>query len=1011
MRTKPYILGLDLGTNSIGWACIDQSKGAPSGLLAQGSRIFEAGLEIDAGGKGTPLNLERRTARQRRRQHDRRKRRILKVRRILQSVEMLPANKPEHNDAAWKALLAKDPYALRAKALDHKIELQELGLCIYQFAHRRGFLSNSKALKKDDDFGKLMQATKHFTAEMEAEGARTWGEYLSRTNPHEQRIRANYTLRLWYTAEFDLIWQKQQEFHPSILTKELYERAKEALFFQRPLKSQAHLIGHCELEPKRKRAPFALLMAQEFRLLQSLNHLTVVSPDGTERDLTAEEREKALALLRTKGNQKFTTLRKELSLRGTKFNLERGGEETIQGNNTAARMIEIFGSRWDTFTPEEKNQIVEDRLTIADTDALISRMQRKWGLDASMAEILSETELEEGYCGFSRKALSNLLPLLDQELPIMKALQKAYPGHQQNLPVIDVLPPQKNLRNPIVQRTLSELRRVVNAIIKEHGKPETIRIELARDMKQSADKRERDYSQMRARENLRKKAIQRILDETGNPSPRPHEIEKVLLAQECNWRCPYTNEQITMGNLLGDSPRFDIEHIIPFSRSFDNSFANKTLCEANYNRNVKKNRTPYEAAAENEFSAMIDRVKRNFGGDYADTKLDRFNLREVRSDTDFIEDFSTSQLNDTRYASRLAGEYLGQLYGSDWRKHIQIAKGGTTKYLRDAWELNRILSDSGTKNRADHRHHAVDAIVVALTTPLTVKSLSDANKRAPEHRRYSFYNMPMPWETFQQDVQRAIENIVVSHRVDRKANGQLHQETFYGIIKERGTGKSRAVLRTELFKLTEPDIAKGLIVDPAVRTLIEQKLKELGQKPDKAFKDRNNHPFMIDKKGNKRFIHKVRVYQNANPTPIAENRNVKLGGNHHLEIFEAKDKKGNPTWKCEVVSLLDARKRVKDKKPVTRQQDEHCNPLKFSLSIGEAVQMDWNGERVTAVVQKMSNTQNNTGYVFRRHNDARKVSETPYNETILIASDSALFKSNLQKIVITPTGQIRTAND
>ncbi|AKJ65240.1 type II CRISPR RNA-guided endonuclease Cas9 [Kiritimatiella glycovorans] len=1010
MSDSSYVLGLDLGTNSIGWACVRLNKGKPDGLLAQGVRIFEAGLEIDAYGRGTPLNTERRNARQRRRLHDRRKRRILKVRRILQEAGMLPANKPDHKDAEWKMLLARNPYRLRAKALDEQIDLKEIGLCIYQFAHRRGFLSNSKILKKDDDRGKLKDATKAFAEDMEQKGARTWGEYLSHLDPHEQRIRTNYTLREWYTSEFDLIWEKQQSFYPHVLTDDLYKRVKEALFYQRPLKSQAHLLGQCELEPGRKRAPFALLMAQEFRLLQSLNHLRVVSSTGDERLLTDEERKQALALLRSRGNQKFTTLRKVLNLRGTKFNLERGGEKTIQGNNTAAALGNLFGEAWDHFSSEQKNQIVEDRLTIGDTDALIRRMKKTWGLDSVTAEMFSETELEDGYCGFSRKALEKLLPLLERGHALMEAVQAAYPDYQKNLPRTDTLPPLENLRNPIVQRTLSELRRVVNAIIKEYGKSDKIRIELARDMKQTAKNREKSWDRMRVRERQRKEAAKKILEETGNPAPRRHEIEKVLLAEECNWECPYTGKRICMNTLLGDAPQFDIEHIIPFSRSFDNSFSNKTLCDVNYNRNVKGNKTPYESASETEHEEMVCRVKR-FTGDYKEIKLDRFNTRETDSRADFIEEFSTSQLNDTRYASRLAGEYLGKLYGSEWRKHIQIAKGGTTKYLRDAWDLNRILSDGGTKSRDDHRHHAVDAVVVALTTPQTVKALSDANQRAPEHRRYAFSDMPLPWETFRQDVEQAINSITVSHKVCRKANGQLHKETFYGLIKDRKTGDTRTVLRKPLHELTDKEIKRAEIVDSSIRKLIEQKLKDLDQPPKTAFKDRNNHPFIIDKNGNKRFIHKVRVYQDAKPVKIAENRHVKLGGNHHLEIFEVIDKKGNPTWKCEVISLFDTRQRVKEKRPVIVRQDQNGNPLKFSLSIGEAVQLDWNGGRETAVVQKMSKTPNTVEYVFRKHNDARKAADIPYKETITVKSDSALFASNLQKIVITPTGLIRRAND
>lgn len=148
METRPYILGLDLGTNSLGWACIDQSKGAPSRLLAQGVRIFEAGLEIDPSGKGTPLNLERRTARQRRRQHDRRKRRILKVRRILQSTDMLPANRPEHNDTTWKKLLAKNPSSFGPRLWMKKSNYKSWGFASINLGIGGAFFPTARLSKK-----------------------------------------------------------------------------------------------------------------------------------------------------------------------------------------------------------------------------------------------------------------------------------------------------------------------------------------------------------------------------------------------------------------------------------------------------------------------------------------------------------------------------------------------------------------------------------------------------------------------------------------------------------------------------------------------------------------------------------------------------------------------------------------------------------------------------------------------------------------------------------------------
>ena len=286
--------------------------------------------------------------------------------------------------------------------------------------------------------------------------------------------------------------------------------------------------------------------------------------------------------------------------------------------------------------------------------------------------------------------------------------------------------------------------------------------------------------QMRQNEKARENAKRKILDKLGIENARPGDILKVLLAEECNWECPYTGKTICMETLLGPHPQFDIEHIIPFSRSLDNSFINKTLCDIEENRDVKQNRTPYEAYASNEskWHEISSRVKR-FRGSAAHAKLRKFQQKELD------EDFAARMLQDTRYMSRLATEYLGLLYGgpidADGCRRVQVSTGRMTAYLRDEWGLNAILADGDDdeKNRADHRHHAVDAIVIALTDAGTVELLSRSAAIAEERGHRLFAPVEKPWPSFLDDVRRSVDAINISYRVNRRVSGALHEETNY----------------------------------------------------------------------------------------------------------------------------------------------------------------------------------------------------------------------------------------
>ena len=321
---QKYILGLDLGSASLGWALVAlDSSEKPIDLLHTGVRIFEPGvdgtaLEIQEG-KDKSKAVERRAARLHRRQLRRRAFRQGKLFRLLQEHGLLPHSESsapltpsEERDAVltafdqrlyqkWSAPsagldFAQLPlYQLRRLALDDKLEPHEIGRILYHFSQRRGFQSNRKEGRKESE--KELGAVKTGIAELaqkkEEAGARTLGEYFAGLDPQQtgQNVRRRWTARQMYKDEFAQIWSKQATFYPDILTEELRRDVWHWLFFQRPIAAQSHLIGKCELEPDQRRASWATLEAQRFRILQKVNDLKIIYPGNPiAQPLTAEER-------------------------------------------------------------------------------------------------------------------------------------------------------------------------------------------------------------------------------------------------------------------------------------------------------------------------------------------------------------------------------------------------------------------------------------------------------------------------------------------------------------------------------------------------------------------------------------------------------------------------------------------------------------------------------------------------------------------------------------------------
>ena len=1012
--TVPMVLGLDIGTNSIGWALIDTdpTTGRAVGIRDCGVRIFQEAVDAKT---RTPKNAARRSARLLRRLLARRARRKRKLMNLLIKYGLLP---PEiaADDAKPEIILNAlgDPYELRTKALDEPLQPYELGRVLLHLCARRGFLSNRKAhlvaylaeefsdylAQIDDtddaanssasteDLGKVKDGIKKLSEEIHVSGCRTLGEYLYRLDRHTRK-RARFTSRQMYLDEFEMIWESQARYNP-ILTDDLKIQVHQVIFFQRPLKSQKSLVGKCLLEPGRKRTAKARLEAQQFRIWQDINHIEIQNPETRAwRRLTQEERQKLFHALHEKKSLSWSGVRKLLGIhRGERINLEEAKDKLI-GNLTWIELSEALGDRWSRMSDTERQSLVEDLLTISDLTARARRLREHWKLSREEQYLLCTWEPQPGYTNHSLKAIRAMLPYLERGAIYSEARQAAgykYEVLQLNKPLLGEPP---YVRNPVAQKALYQVRRVVNAVIRRYGKPAQIIVELAREMKLSKKQKKALNKQNKRNREANQEAAEQVIRITGVEHPSYDDKLKYRLWKECGGVCPYTGKAISLHELFSDA--VDIEHILPYHRTLDDSYMNKTICWADFNRNVKRNQTPWEVLGgdADAWGQLLQRIR-----SWPKAKRDRMERRSL----DGIEDFINRQLNDTRLICRETLGYLKEL-----GVEVCVSRGALTADLRHHWGLNALLSSSeDEKERRDHRHHAVDALVIALTTRRLLQTLSELSSKQGSRSLKDRLRVGLPWPSFREDAKLAIEKIVVSHAAARKIAGALHEETAYGCRKD-----GRYVYRKPLNGLFKREHAKD-IVDPQIKKIVLEHLDRHGNDPKKAFIP-ENLPLLKDGAGF-RPIKKVRVFAKHRPTSVFAVRDrhgrdfkfLKYGSNHHLEILE------NPsTGKREMrfVTTMEAAVRARRKNvPVYDRSAPVGWRFLMSLGINDMVEVNQDGGTDYYRVQKLDG--GNRRFYLRHHASAT----TEAREEGLVVSTKSL-PLIVRKLSVDPIGQISTAND
>ncbi|MBN1900926.1 type II CRISPR RNA-guided endonuclease Cas9, partial [Candidatus Sumerlaeota bacterium] len=526
-----FAIGLDIGSNSIGWAMINLNPSLDIQNIIAGVRVLPEGTEKTSSGEQS-RNKKRRDARLARRQHDRRGQRKETLRMVLRKVGLFPL---DYN--AEIELMRKNPYELRRKGIDEEVSEEEFSRILINLNSRRGFKSNlkeSKEKKKEKNTGNILNQISDLEKKIMESGSRTLGEYLAHLLDTGEKIRGKYTRRNMYEDEFELLWNKQSQFKPDMWNDKLKEKIKHIIFYQRPLKSQAEQIGKCPLEPDERRCSRSSWFAHQFRIIQEINNIRILQYGKRERRLNDGEKNNLLECLM---KQKTLTMNKirEKILKLEKddiLNFEKAERKSLEGNEVEYGLRNIFGENFEN-RPDFYRDEVFEKLIEEDPEVFKQIAREQYSLSDEQIEALYvKIDQRPGYLNLSKKAIKKLLPFLEKGMELHEA-QKAAGYKETESPVIDYLPQlnAEDIRNPVVVRALSETRKVVNAIIREYGKPEIIRIELARETKGTIKSRAERNKKLREIERYHKD-IAEILKEHDIQVNREN-IEKYKLWEEC----------------------------------------------------------------------------------------------------------------------------------------------------------------------------------------------------------------------------------------------------------------------------------------------------------------------------------------------------------------------------------------------------------------------------------------------------------------------------------------------
>ncbi|MBQ2143333.1 MAG: type II CRISPR RNA-guided endonuclease Cas9, partial [Alistipes sp.] len=659
------------GSASIGWAIIEENSvevldqpctEQPDKIVAIGSRIIPLTPDEStqfSKGQALTKNADRTACRTQRKGYDR-----YQLRRTLLIEEL---QRSGIYDGTPLSLTKLELWGLRARAVKEQISLAELGRVLCHINQKRGYRT-AKSDFGDKKLGAHVQQVVDRYREIKDMGI-TVGEFMYNNLLADDAFRCKERTypRIAYMEEYDAIMARQREFYPQVLTAERIAHIRDYIIFhQRPLKSCKHLVGRCELErcdvvvdkesgrvrnQGPKVAPRTSPLFQACKIWESINNLNIQNKVNDTLHITLEQKRAIYDHMRS--NEKLTSkdLAKILGVKPTEWFCGKAVGKGLQGDTTYSTIKKALGSyanaaqllRFDlrvtdgdkvntdtgeitrvidpSFEREPLYMLWHTLYSISDIEELERLLRGKFGIDDDAAvEALCQIDfIKAGYGNKSSRAMRKILPYLQEgmqyydakiaagydDTPLTKEQNEARELAERLMPI------QKgDLRQPVVEKILNQLVNLVNALMEEYGRFDEIRVELARELKQSREEREKATRDISRNQRVNETIAKRIQEEYGL-APTRSRIQKYKMWEESEHICMYCGNTVNVREfLLGFG--VEVEHIIPRSLVFDDSFSNK-VCACRACNKEKNNRTAYDymkskGEESGEFKAYVARV-------------------------------------------------------------------------------------------------------------------------------------------------------------------------------------------------------------------------------------------------------------------------------------------------------------------------------------------------------------------------------------------------------------------
>ncbi|SHK47835.1 CRISPR-associated endonuclease Csn1 [Selenomonas ruminantium] len=838
-----YVLGLDIGIASVGWAALAlNDKDEPYRILDLNSRIFP---KAEVPKTGASLASARRTARGARRRLRRRRHRLERMRGFLVSEGVLTRE-------AMLELYSQpvpDVYEIRYEGLQRRLTPEEWARVLLFFAKHRGFQSNRLAGEGTDEEGKVKEALKD-NVELLVR-YRTVGEMLykdEKFQAHKRNKASDYQMtvsRAMLRDEIDKLFEIQRKQGNPYATLEFQKRYLAIFSAQRNFDEGPgggspyggnlieNMIGLCTLErdAKEKRAPKASYSFMRFSLLQKLNHMKI-KENGGRRGLTAEERQCLEKLAWKSPSLNYARLRKELELRDTElFNDLFYGQDIESTEKKASFNYTVaYHEIRKALDKVEKGYI--QRLSSDELDIIgyaFSVFKHEENLQAYMKShgiaeeviriLLANLRPFRKFGHISVKACRKLMPYLEQGMVYYDACiaagyklsgedgerRKYLSGYMEEV---------RDIPNPVVRRSISQTIKVLNAIIKRYGSPVEIHVELAREMARNFQERKQIQKQIDDNSKSNERIKQELI-ENGLLQPNGLDIVKWKLYKEQQGVCAYSQKPFDIGRLLHEGKYAEVDHILPYSRSFDDSYVNKVLVLTDENQH-KGNRTPMEYMENDDkrlmtFTTWVESTIRDF-------RKRRNLLRKNYSSEE--QDWKERHLNDTKYISRFVYNLLREhlifnSFMTGRKRHVLAVNGAITAYVRKRLGISKIRENGDL-------HHAVDAAVIACVTQGMVNKVQEYSKAGEMWGHAKAEQFPEPWHGFRRELEarvgvkpaeklramcvsnytddelQTVKPIFVSRMPQHKVRATAHEDTIHS---PRLVNEGFSVQKTKLSKL------------------------------------------------------------------------------------------------------------------------------------------------------------------------------------------------------------------